>query len=644
MLKNLKLTTKIKISMAILILGMLTISITSYKGITKINNSVEEISQYEAPLLSIVTELEKNILKEEILVRDLIIASQNVKSKEFKDIENRIEIQKKDTNKQIEKCKIQANKAIEHAQSDYLKKNYSYILDSCKLFTKEQQEFEKHLKKLEYDFENNKLENIASQKETILEELKQMDHQVINLVKKLETISKYLGKNAQEDEKNAIIAIEIISLIVLIIAIVISIILGKSVQTVVNEFQTGLLNFFKYLNRDTNDAKLLNDKNNDEFGNMAKIVNKNILKTKKAIEEDRDIIDNTIEVLGEFESGDFKQRIILSSSNPSLNKLKDVLNNMADNLENNIDKTLTVLEQYSNYNYKNKIDISGLKEHLLRLANGVNSLGDATTNMLKENKLNGLILQENANILLNNVEILNTNSNTAAVSLEETAASLEEVTSTIINNTQSITQMSEYSSSLITSSTKGAKLASLTVESMDDINQQVVSIKEAITVIEQIAFQTNILSLNAAVEAATAGEAGKGFAVVAQEVRNLASRSADAANEIKNLVESATSKTNNGKDISKEMIIGYNQLNKAIEKTSELILNVKNGSNEQKTAITQINDTVNNLDKKTQEIAVIASKTNDIAQKTSMVSTTIVDDVNKKEFIGKDKISIDKKL
>jgi methyl-accepting chemotaxis protein len=72
---------------------------------------------------------------------------------------------------------------------------------------------------------------------------------------------------------------------------------------------------------------------------------------------------------------------------------------------------------------------------------------------------------------------------------------------------------------------------------MDEIDNQVNAINEAITVIDQIAFQTNILSLNAAVEAATAGEAGKGFAVVAQEVRNLANRSADAAREIKNLVE-----------------------------------------------------------------------------------------------------------
>ncbi|MFW2608565.1 methyl-accepting chemotaxis protein, partial [Aliarcobacter butzleri] len=86
-------------------------------------------------------------------------------------------------------------------------------------------------------------------------------------------------------------------------------------------------------------------------------------------------------------------------------------------------------------------------------------------------------------------------------------------------------------------------------------------INEAIGVIDNIAFQTNILSLNAAVEAATAGEAGKGFAVVAGEVRNLASRSAEAAKEIKAIVENATSKANQGKSIATNMIEGYKELN-----------------------------------------------------------------------------------
>ena len=201
---------------------------------------------------------------------------------------------------------------------------------------------------------------------------------------------------------------------------------------------------------------------------------------------------------------------------------------------------LNVLEQYSNYNYLNKISTKNLKEHLLKLANGVNTLGDSITKMLIENKSIGLKLDESSNILLKNVDKLNISSNEAAASLEQTSASLEQITSNIRSNSQNVSKMTQLSQKLLNSSIEGEKLANQTTASMEDISSQVSEINEAISVIDNIAFQTNILSLNAAVEAATAGEAGKGFAVVAGEVRNLANRSAEAAKEIKNIVENAT--------------------------------------------------------------------------------------------------------
>ena len=134
--------------------------------------------------------------------------------------------------------------------------------------------------------------------------------------------------------------------------------------------------------------------------------------------------------------------------------------------------------------------------------------------------------------------------------------------------------MNQYANEVSISVTVGQELASKTAKSMDEINEQTQAIADAITVIDQIAFQTNILSLNAAVEAATAGEAGKGFAVVAQEVRNLAARSAEAAKEIESLVENATLKANDGKEISNKMIEGYEKLNSNIHSTLSLINDV----------------------------------------------------------------------
>jgi len=170
----------------------------------------------------------------------------------------------------------------------------------------------------------------------------------------------------------------------------------------------------------------------------------------------------------------------------------------------------------------------------------------------------------------------------------------------------------------------GQELANKTANAMEEINEQTSSITEAITVIDQIAFQTNILSLNAAVEAATAGEAGKGFAVVAQEVRNLASRSAEAAKEIKDIVESATNKASEGKDTANEMIVGFTKLNENISSTIELIEVVASSTKEQESSIIQINDAISALDKQTQENAIVAHETNKVAQQSHDIAEQIV--------------------
>ena len=258
--------------------------------------------------------------------------------------------------------------------------------------------------------------------------------------------------------------------------------------------------------------------------------------------------------------------------------------------------------------------------------------------MLIENKANGLTLDKSSDQLIINVDKLNISSNEAAASLEQTAAALEEITSTIRNNTENIAKMANYSNNVTTSSSHGEKLANETTLSMDEINTQVNLITESITVIDQIAFQTNILSLNAAVEAATAGEAGKGFAVVAQEVRNLASRSAEAAKEIKSIVEAATVKANHGKTIAQNMIKGYEELNENILNTINLIKDIEMSSKEQLNGIEQINTAVTQLDRQTQQNAQIASQTYEIAMITDEISKLVVSNANSKEFEGKDNV------
>ena len=439
-----------------------------------------------------------------------------------------------------------------------------------------------------------------------------------------------------EKSNTSLSIIIIMSLIGLFVGILIGTLLVKQISNSINNFKGGLLSFFSYLNRETNEIKLLDDSSKDEFADMAKVVNENIIKTKQGIEEDRKLIDETISVLGEFEQGDLCQRLHIDVSNPSLMQLKNVVNNMAEHLETNIDNILDVLEEYTKYNYLNNVKTSELKKDLLRLAQGVNNVGGAITHLLLDDRANGLTLDKSSHVLLTNVDKLNISSNQAASSLEETAAALEQITGNIRNSTQNIAKMSDYSNSVTKSAKEGEILANQTTQAMEEINSQVNSINDAISIIDQIAFQTNILSLNAAVEAATAGEAGKGFAVVAAEVRNLANSSAEAAREIKNIVENATSKANHGKEIANNMIDGYRQLNENISQTMNLISSIEVSSKEQLNGIIQINDAVNQLDKQTQQNALIASQTQDIAILTDQIAKMVVDNTNQKEFTGKE--------
>ena len=463
---------------------------------------------------------------------------------------------------------------------------------------------------------------------------------VIN--EKLNAINKIADEQNKLSYKNALSKIDstlytLYSLIIIVLITVffVTVLITNSIKKPLEKFNEGLLEFFKYLNQETKESKLIEINSTDELGIMANEVNKNILVAKKSIEKDKEIVNSAIKCANEAKKGLLNTRIEGETNNPSLNELKNVINQMLSAVENNIKNVMKVLSLYANYDYREKINVAGLDGDLKALCNDVNKLGLAITSMLLENKEMGLILSSNAERLSRNVENLTTSANSQAASLEQTAAAIEEITANMQNSSQNIVKMTSYANEVSDSVIVGQELASKTALSMDEINAQTQAIADSITIIDQIAFQTNILSLNAAVEAATAGEAGKGFAVVAQEVRNLASRSADAAKEIKTLVENATLKANEGKVISAEMIQGYERLNTNIHNTLSLINEVSSSSKEQFNAMEQINDTVNNLDQVTQKNATSADEANKVAREVNDIAEKVVLNTNQKEFEGK---------
>ena len=455
---------------------------------------------------------------------------------------------------------------------------------------------------------------------------------VTDIDKEINNMKKDVEENINSSILNSTITITIILVLISLLAIFI---MNSVIIKPLNKFQEGLLHFFKYINKEEKNVRELVVSGDDEIGTMASLINDNIKKTKAIIDQDNILIKDVKEIVNNVSEGYLDKRIKSSTNNQSLEELKSLLNNMLDNVQDlvgtNINSLSRVLEQYANRNFLEKVD----QANSGKIGNDIINMNKMITKILQDNQADGISLQSRSEELSSSVRILNENATSQAASLEETAASIEEITGNITQTNEKAQEMLHISTQTQESAHIGKELASKTATSMEEINNTVIAIKEAISVIDQISFQTNILSLNAAVEAATAGEAGKGFAVVAQEVRNLASRSAEAAKEIKELVESATIKANEGKEISISMIEGFNILEEKITNTNHLIDDVTIAAKEQNTGMIQISDAVNQLDRFTQENASIADKTNDIARETNDIANDIVKNVNENNFDGK---------
>ncbi len=395
----------------------------------------------------------------------------------------------------------------------------------------------------------------------------------------------------------------------------------------------GLKKGFENLIKSNDTSIKLQAESNDEIGEVANLFNKYMDQVNKGLKQDEIVINETNDVLQKTANGFFVYKVNSTASNPHVEAMRKNLNYMIEHVKETLDKINTTLRNYSQSKYDYKIDDNGIYGDLGAVTAGIKLVGNNTSEILAMILNTGDQLNTNTHTLSESSAGLSKSSNTQAASLEETSAALEQMTATIKGNTQNATKMANLASEVTNSAKQGENLANSTTIAMDEIVSQVSSINEAIEVIDQIAFQTNILSLNAAVEAATAGEAGKGFAVVAQEVRNLASRSAEAANEIKALVENATTKANDGKKVSTDMIDGYKELNENIGNTIQLINEVTQSSKEQQDTIIQINDAVNSLDKATQENSTVADNISNMSEDIKTMSDRLVGAASKANFL-----------
>ncbi len=425
-----------------------------------------------------------------------------------------------------------------------------------------------------------------------------------------------------------------VALIILIVAVLIIMVI--SLVNMRNNILLPILNLknsIESISNNSTERTRIEVKSNDEIGDVVNSFNNYLDSIEKGLIQDQIVIEESRTIIEKVNAGLLNDRIKGKANSAGVDSLVNEINNMIERMQKNLTILSESLVALSTAKYDYQIPhIDNLTGIIASLLSGTKVTQSSLNEIMCLIEKSNNELASSSTQLANASKKLSDSANTQAASLEETAAAIEEISATVTRSSENAIQMALYAKNVTKSSDTGKELAHKTAISMDEINNQVQAINEAISVIDQIAFQTNILSLNAAVEAATAGEAGKGFAVVAAEVRNLASRSADAANEIKTIVSNATIKAKEGKEITSKMIEGYNELNENIVVTTKLIDDVATASKEQQKAMAQINDTVNSLDQATQQNAALASTINDMAVKTSTLVTQLESTINQTSF------------
>ena len=516
-----KLVTKIKLSFLAIIIAIVIQSWTTYSGVSSIGSEIEEIADYQVPLNSLVMELEKDILKEEVLTYQIMLFSKDVKSKEFIDAEHEMKNIESDTDKKMKEVFVVLSDAIGHSHEPEIIAKYKEMQAIFREIEINQKNFEIVLEKLlEEVLSDHVQEGLVKHSENIEHILSDMDHEITKIASIMEHLLEKSTHQALEDEHTVINTMGIIMVLLFIFVNVVG-------YLIASQFSKRIALIEDYIQHiaDSNDlSRKLQLDAGDEVGVMANHLS-------NLISSLQDLLNDT------------------KASSTENAAISHELSTTAVSVGHNVENSVLIVDKAN----------SQAQGILSEIESAISDAQESKEDIIKANNNLG-VAKEEVIILTSKVQ-----------ATAETEAEL--------------------------------------AHSMETLSHDADEVKTILTVISDIADQTNLLALNAAIEAARAGEHGRGFAVVADEVRKLAERTQKTLAEINAtisvVVQSITDASTQMSDNSEE-IQGLVGLAQGVEEKINTTVDIVDG------AVKASDRTVNDFEKKGLDVGEIVEKISEI--------------------------------
>jgi len=312
------------------------------------------------------------------------------------------------------------------------------------------------------------------------------------------------------------------------------------------------------------------------------------------------------EVISSLAEGDFAQRMSVEAKG-DLEQLKKNINLSMVSLEQAVEETASTANRMGEGDLTRSIS-GRYQGRLAVMKDAINATQTNLSYIVDQVRSSAESVESGSNKISKGNQDLSSRTNEQAASLEETASSMEQITATVKLNAESADNASQLVSGAAQEAVEGSRIVEQAMEAMERISESSGKISDIISLIDGIAFQTNLLALNAAVEAARAGEQGRGFAVVAGEVRTLAQRSAEAAKEIKGLIDTTTERVTEGSELVNQSGEALNRIQGSVNKVTSVASEIAEAAREQTRGIEQINTAISQLDNVNQGNAALVEQ------------------------------------